>query len=337
MDGMDGLDGMDGMDGMDVIGASAGRGSAGGGLRRLGVTPAVLPVTTSPLDWNGERFPGTAAASWGPMSPAVFGLREWTPDNWTVALMSELVQQTVTGVTWTTALTAAGAADDWTMLSAAERSRELEELRNLIEFRSGALAEIMAQRNGIIGYMRSVVYFTRASHPKTYLLVAAALRAGQFLAMHYKYRYKRPRPATVQPGLVPPIDAPGHAAYPSGHATESMLVALMLEQILPASVIPAGGAEAGPLRILARRIARNREVVGLHYPSDARIAFKLAAKTFPLLLNCPSIAGSVGTPTPTAPTAVITDPRPAVPVTEAVTSTGVCGDGILAGARLEWT
>ena len=75
--------------------------------------------------------------------------------------------------------------------------------------------------------MRAVVYFTRASHPNTYLLAGAALRAGQFLAMHYKLQFKRPRPATVQPGLIPPIDAPGHAAYPSGHATESMLVALI--------------------------------------------------------------------------------------------------------------
>jgi len=323
---------------MDALsGQSSGGGSSAGGRRSLGVSPYVRPVTSSPLDWNGVRFPGTAAANWGPMGPTAFRLSEWTPDNLTMALLGELIPLTVGGVTWSTALTTGG-TDDWTTLSATEQAAEREELRNLIEFRPAALSEILAQRNGIIGYMRSVVYFTRSSHPITYLLAASALRAGQFLVMHYKLKFKRPRPTSVQPGLIPWFDVPGHASCPSGHATEAMLIALMLEQILPAGTIPTAGAEAGPLRTLARRIARNREVAGLHFPSDTRIGHTLAARSFPLLLGCPNIAGTTGVALATAASQpVITDLRPTSPVTEPVAPTPLFSDGLLAKARAEWT
>ena len=44
--------------------------------------------------------------------------------------------------------------------------------------------------------------------------------------MHYKWvtNPNRPRPSQLCPALLPPIDPPGHASYPSGHATETTLV-----------------------------------------------------------------------------------------------------------------
>ncbi|MBX9752348.1 MAG: hypothetical protein K5Q68_22355, partial [Roseococcus sp.] len=53
-----------------------------------------------------------------------------------------------------------------------------------------------------------------------------------------------------------------------------------------------------PLRSMARRIARNREVLGVHYPSDSFVGQKLAARTLPLLMTCPSLVGD-----PTKPAA----------------------------------
>ena len=106
---------------------------------------------------------------------------------------------------------------------------------------------------------------------------------------------------------------------------------------MPASVIPGTGAEDGALRTLARRIARNREVIGLHYPSDARIANKLAAKMFPLLLRCPSIAGSAGVSTNATSASVVTDARPAVPIAETVTPTPIFDDDDESACRMEIT
>jgi hypothetical protein len=46
---------------------------------------------------------------------------------------------------------------------------------------------------------------------------------------------------------------------------------------------------SGPLQRLAERIARNREVLGMHYPSDSAAGKKLAEETFPLLIQCPTV------------------------------------------------
>jgi membrane-associated phospholipid phosphatase len=81
---------------------------------------------------------------------------------------------------------------------------------------------------------------------------------------------------------MPPIDPPGHASYPSGHATESYLISRVLTQVMPV-------AAAVPLQRLADRIARNREVLGMHYRSDSEAGRTLAEQTFPLLSGCASV------------------------------------------------
>jgi hypothetical protein len=54
-------------------------------------------------------------------------------------------------------------------------------------------------------------------------------------------------------------------------------------------VAAPSGQEPGPLQCLADRIARNREVMGLHYPSDSRAGKILADETFELLKECPTV------------------------------------------------
>src|SRR5260370_20337017 len=102
--------------------------------------------------------------------------------------------------------------------------------------------------------------------------------------MHYKFKYDRARPSRLSPRLMPPIDPPGHAAFPSAHATQARLIARCLEAVMPVHIIPVDGAGAqpdpGPLRQMADRIARNREVQGLHYPSDSLRGKQLAGQTF---------------------------------------------------------
>jgi hypothetical protein len=61
--------------------------------------------------------------------------------------------------------------------------------------------------------------------------------------------------------LAPTIYTPGHAAYPSGHATQVHLIANLMDMIAPELATAS--------RRLANRIAKNREVAGMHYPSDS--------------------------------------------------------------------
>src|SRR3954453_5225625 len=48
-------------------------------------------------------------------------------------------------------------------------------------------------------------------------------------------------------------------------------------------------AELSPLRMMAGRIARNREVAGLHFPSDSLIGKKLADGSFSIMMERPAV------------------------------------------------
>jgi membrane-associated phospholipid phosphatase len=157
---------------------------------------------------------------------------------------------------------------------AADIAKELAMLKDLMPCRDGALTETLAQRNGLIPYCQGIAGFSAASHPRTTELLLYAMTIAGFMVMPLKYHHSRPRPWTLMPELVPPIDVPGHPAYPSGHAMTAHLMAGFMLTLPP---------EKHPGRDLmcplAERIAINREVVGVHHRSDSeagRIAAELA-------------------------------------------------------------
>jgi membrane-associated phospholipid phosphatase len=97
--------------------------------------------------------------------------------------------------------------------------------------------------------------------------------------MHYKDKFGRPRPSQLEPALRPTIDIPGHASYPSGHATQSFLTAKALAEVVH-------NHEVGfQLSRIAEDIAANREWAGVHYESDSMAGRRLATELFPLLLD----------------------------------------------------
>ena len=154
--------------------------------------------------------------------------------------------------------------------------------------RADAIGEIVAQ-NGTyedcIAYFGGLLRFTSRTHGKTFRLMHVAGLVGILTSMHFEAVFPpRPRPSQIWPALLPPIEVPGHPAFPSGHATQAMLMALTLEKVLKGTT----RALATPLlHTLAHRIARNREITGLHYASDSRGGFELAGEAFALLEQCP--------------------------------------------------
>jgi membrane-associated phospholipid phosphatase len=154
------------------------------------------------------------------------------------------------------------------------------------------MSEALAQRDNIPGYFYGLLHYGRGTHPCTYFLVQGALRVAQFQAVYYKNKFQRPRPSQLSPNLMPPIEVPGHASYPSGHATEAYSIALILKAVLDkaaatTAVVPS---QPDPLIRLAQRIARNREILGLHYPSDSEAGKKIAQESMGMFLNCPTVA-----------------------------------------------
>ena len=167
-----------------------------------------------------------------------------------------------------------------------DRDEIFGEIENLIgpdlDLREERAQEIVDQISGIVDYFAHILMLSPAQQ-NTLRVMEIADQAGLMAAMHFKYKFRRARPQQVFPGLSPLIPAPGHPAFPSGHALESHMIALALKQVLP----NAGGAHAA-IDTLADRIGKNREIAGVHYASDTEAGKYIADKTFDLLAQCPT-------------------------------------------------
>ena len=153
------------------------------------------------------------------------------------------------------------------------------------------------------------MYFKNAQYPVLDTSGNAVTANGQAV-----YAGPRPRASQICPWIMTPIPVPGHASYPSGHATQSALLSLMLSQVMPAEVAnPTTYGKDGTKRLslldkLAERIARNREVLGMHYPTDSHAGRLLAGQVYALLapVNAAKLtaAASAAVPPPQATAAM---------------------------------
>lgn len=346
-DGADGADGAEGFENFDALG-----GGGRSAFRPIGVAPETA-IRQNPVesDYRGHRWPPRLGHAWPPTSPTdcwpiapeaiLPRLSDFTPDNASLLVLAEFVQlKNAAGrPAWAELMQPNDMADDIDSIfdvdgdPCSNVQRELKHLRRLAQFRAGAMSEALAQRNGIIGYFRALLQFNIQTHPYTYYLAATALRSGQFLCMYYKGVYSRPRPMRLDPSLLAPIDPPGHPAYPSGHATQAFLIARCLEQVVPV-VLGTGPADRqSPFWLLAERIAKLREVLGVHYPSDTKGGLRLAESAFPLMLRCPRIAGGVDTDGDGVPDNLLADDSGG-PLS--IAGQPIYDDGWLALARREW-
>jgi len=113
----------------------------------------------------------------------------------------------------------------------------------------------------------------------SYNILKLADKECQYFVVKYKKRFARPRPSQLDADLKLVVPNPGHAAYPSGHATQSMLSALILGLIDPKnnqSYID-----------YAHAMAKRREIAGVHYPSDSSQGQKLAKEILQKLIKIP--------------------------------------------------
>jgi len=164
---------------------------------------------------------------------------------------------------------------------------ELEYLRGVVNERAKAQSAIESEiliTNFRFGKHRYEELITLPKFKETGKLLKAAYLDIAVAIFVFKERFDRIRPSVLATkldlALDPTIEIPPHPAYPSGHATGAYGLAYLLQEVDPANA-------DGYLKD-AGRIGRNREVAGVHYPSDTEAGRLLARQIVDALLSNPA-------------------------------------------------
>jgi len=170
---------------------------------------------------------------------------------------------------------------DWTNLCEAPNNSienirgKIAELHELIAERQigDRDKEIVLQATTIFPEWSNLLVASPTSRPNTWMIVLIAHEVASLVASFYKNKYMRARPAQIATSLRPTIATPAHPSYPSGHALQAYLIAYCVRGLIPPG--------SGELCIdLANRIAKNREVAGVHFSDDTIASLNLAKKLF---------------------------------------------------------
>lgn len=147
-------------------------------------------------------------------------------------------------------------------------SAESELLMGMKALRTEArLAEIQVENLNPVPLLWHRARLDPAAYPAHARWVLEAVADTEAVLIDLKRRYGRRRPSAVLAAISPVIPVPPHASYPSGHATQAVVVARLLTKLAPAA--------NGDLMEFAFRVGHNREVAGVHYPSDTTAGFSL--------------------------------------------------------------
>jgi membrane-associated phospholipid phosphatase len=157
--------------------------------------------------------------------------------------------------------------------SKAQFKKQLDLVAAYADLRGDRALEVLAQTSLSAGFWSAIVGLTAHRHKKTLLLLDVMFMLCVHVEMRFKHIFASLRPVALSPQIQPMIETPGHGSWPSGHATESFAVAVLLEALLHAATTgdakSNGSASREQLQRLAARIATNRVVAGVHFPVDS--------------------------------------------------------------------
>jgi hypothetical protein len=140
---------------------------------------------------------------------------------------------------------------------------------NYAELRESRASEIMAQTMPTqVPFWASILGMQPYRQPWTQALAGLALSMTVDVEMRLKHAFCCPRPGMLSPQIQPMVQVPGHGSWPSGHATETFMVATVLQAMLQ-DANRNGSKYQEQLQRFAARVAVNRTVAGLHFPVDS--------------------------------------------------------------------
>lgn len=188
-------------------------------------------------------------------------------------------------------------ARDWKMkfvlplppANSSDRSQaELEYLKGLISKRKDhqkAIQDEVLVTNFKWGEHSYAKLTQDKKRPHTSKLILTTYEELGVVVFVFKKKFNRVRPSVLADKrgaqfsfkLGTAVEIPAHPAYPSGHATGAFTMAYILQELDPAN--------AETYRKDALRISQNREIGGLHYPSDTEAGRLLARQIADSLLE----------------------------------------------------
>ncbi len=142
---------------------------------------------------------------------------------------------------------------------------------NLRDMRSNRAGEIDQQDQSILPEFWKLLGATVTS-PSEDHWVSLYQNFASPVIFALKDEFNRARPYHYLPTQVAPLFQRGWPAYPSGHATQSHLLAHALSHCFPDRELE--------LFALAERISINREVAGVHFGTDSLSGAELARQLF---------------------------------------------------------
>jgi acid phosphatase (class A) len=102
--------------------------------------------------------------------------------------------------------------------------------------------------------------FTPGNLPVTEAFFRAVTQNASALLGPAKEHWNRPRPYASNPEIHPCVPKPNNASYPSGHSNFATVTSILLANMLP--------EKQDQIYERAERYRFNREIGGVHYPSD---------------------------------------------------------------------
>ena len=139
------------------------------------------------------------------------------------------------------------------------------------------IAQIKAQSSDPLPLFWRCAGLDETLYPEQAQRILEAVVDTEAVVVALKRRYNRRRPSVVLPQIHPVIPVPPYASYPSGHATQSVVIANLMARLAPKA--------ARRLTVLAMQVGRNREIAGLHYPSDTNAGFSLGGELSEIFLR----------------------------------------------------
>lgn len=157
--------------------------------------------------------------------------------------------------------------------------REMAYLLSLQKLRSPETEAIIEREKHVCGFWLSD--YRMGLNESLDQLILDAYFDSRLWGFAGKHHFDRVRPSFLDSALKPSIANPPHPAYPSNHTFQAIVMAQILGKVFP--------EKSAEFMQDALNIARNREIAGVHYPSDTEASIVMAKEFLELLFANKSI------------------------------------------------